>query len=60
MVEARKPAALTIHFVKERQTKNAIRYSEIATHFVGILYVQKETFNGGVFPERLTITLTAP
>ena len=48
---------VSVRFVKERLTRNTVRYEEMSTHYIGSLYVRKETFNGSDFPDNLTVTL---
>ena len=59
---------ITCTFVKERETKGAVRYQEVdvATNNplainegakIGTLYVRKDAFEGNIFPDQLTLTL---
>jgi hypothetical protein len=52
---------LTLRFEMERETKNTVRYAEVAESGqpprVGTLYVQKWAL-GEPPPERLTVTIT--
>lgn len=49
---------LKIKFVYEKETKNTVRYSEVATNYMRTIYIQKETFSDNKPPKRMTITLT--
>lgn len=48
---------ITVKFSLERETKNAVRYEEVKTAFVGKLYIQKATFGTGDAPKHLTVTI---
>lgn len=53
---------LQIEFIKEKETKNAVRYEEEGTNGgdnrgkIGTLYVQKSAF-GGKIPDKITVTV---
>ena len=47
---------LTARFSLERETKGAVRYSEVDTEIVGTLYIRKAALSEP-FPKELTVTI---
>ena len=47
---------LTARFSLEKETKNAVRYSEVDTEIVGTLYIRKAALSEP-FPKELTVTI---
>ncbi len=53
---------VTLQFVKERETKNTVRYEEVEQETmalaVGTLYVQKHLLKQMGNPEKLSVTIS--
>lgn len=64
--EAQKTTHIEALFMKERETKNAVRYEEVASEgnsdpfvaTIGTLYVKKSAMKGGV-PNALKVVIDA-
>lgn len=48
---------ITFDVVKEATTKRFVKYVELATSYIGSLYISKETFDGAPPDELLTVTI---
>jgi hypothetical protein len=54
--------AITAEFIRERETKNTVRYQEQGdAPYIGTLYIQKFAGRdlGGALPERIRVTIEA-
>lgn len=48
---------LRAKLVREKETRNMIVYTEIATYYLGNLYVRRESFNGGRIPSKIEVVI---
>lgn len=57
MATPSKKRKVTMELIREEVTKRYVKYHETSTAYMGSLYIRQETFQGGSYPERLTVTL---